>query len=438
MTFVKKIATSLAKNVLSTTIEAYKQASRITTLSDTSIPTQPKRILIIHKKTLGFGDLIMFSPGFIILRKLFPHATIDILTDFPDLYSHMFDHTFRTADEIERSVEYVSQDSTNHFEKNVESKTENNIRNPEKLSNPNNTNNSNNTNNPSSIHNPNNTKSNIDKNQNTKSHIYDFILLPSKNLLQTPLLLKIKHAHHIGYLNSWKLEATFPCLDYTFTVTDHYSILFEKILYSLAAVTQSNIDLVNFSAHKLIPTKCEKFEVSTKKPYIAITPSVAWKSRTYPQEQLVKVIHELEKKYPQFDVMLLAYGEKEIELANTIASKTQATVIRGLHICQTSQFLRQAVLHICGDCGPMHIGMSQDTPTVALFGPIDPAVRLPRNAVQQAKSVGLWRGDLINYTPVYDLENETTWEQCSVIKDISVESVITACESALTLTKKKT
>lgn len=119
-------------------------------------------------------------------------------------------------------------------------------------------------------------------------------------------------------------------------------------------------------------------------PIIGINISTTWHSKQWEIENFIKLIELLIK---QFDAkILLTGGKDDIELGNKILSKilTQAplpvykdksilNLVGVTTIIQLGAIIKCCDLYITADSGPMHISAALGVPTIALFGPTDPA-----------------------------------------------------------------
>lgn len=352
----------IGKKILETTI-ACKESLEPKIPFDAS---QVNAILFIHKKPLGYGDLIMHSPGIACIKKKFPKAQIDILTDFkPIANNNVFSHIHTTKKEL----------------------------------------------------------------QNKK---YDLIILPSKLVSQPFIAKQLSYKWVIGYTRSWKLYANFTHVDFTYNENKHYIELIAHIAESLG-IARSEVykqEIPQIRYDKKSKAKITKLLAKYPKPHIAISPNVAWRSRTYPYDKMQKVAEKLVTQ-TNGTIFLLGAGNAD-KYAAQIVKNTHKNIINLVNktsLVDIATLLDLVDLHITPDTGQMHIGFAQKTPTVALFGPINPAVRMPKS--KSKKYTSLWRGDLVNYKTIYSLEEKTTWEECNIIKDISEEEIIKTARKLL-------
>lgn len=118
--------------------------------------------------------------------------------------------------------------------------------------------------------------------------------------------------------------------------------------------------------------------------------SMFGKYKRWPAENYARLADVLTKKF-QYSVVF-TWGASEYNLVEKILSfmQYQATIA-----CETSSvkqlitLLQRARLFIGGDTGPTHIASCLGIPTIAIFGPKDPAVYAPygRNALVVRKDI---------------------------------------------------
>lgn len=109
------------------------------------------------------------------------------------------------------------------------------------------------------------------------------------------------------------------------------------------------------------------------KRYAALVPGSKWPTKTWPAERFGEVARALasEAGLPA----LILGSEDERGLADEVARRAgQAVNAAGrMSLGETAALLAFARLAIGNDSGPTHIAMAAGTPTVAIFGPTDPA-----------------------------------------------------------------
>ena len=107
--------------------------------------------------------------------------------------------------------------------------------------------------------------------------------------------------------------------------------------------------------------------------YVALSPGGGWRSKCWPPERfgvLCKKIREVLGLR-----CILNYGPSEEQLAATVrdSSGTADLLLYNNNLGPLMALLRNALCIVGGDTGPLHLAVALGTPSVALFGPTDPA-----------------------------------------------------------------
>ncbi|MBN1405772.1 MAG: lipopolysaccharide heptosyltransferase II [Candidatus Omnitrophica bacterium] len=119
--------------------------------------------------------------------------------------------------------------------------------------------------------------------------------------------------------------------------------------------------------------------ISAHSEYFVVNPGGNWMPKRWPKEGFAKLCDELFSKYSL--KIVITGAEKDIALGENI--KNLCKTAKPVNLCgKTTIFELAAVLKnakavIANDSGPMHIAISQKTPTAALFGPTNPAITGP-------------------------------------------------------------
>ena len=105
--------------------------------------------------------------------------------------------------------------------------------------------------------------------------------------------------------------------------------------------------------------------------FAILNPGAGWGSKCWP----VQSFGELARRLATHGIAsLVNFGPGEEPLADAVANASQGSAQR--LVCTLSQLIaltRRATLFVGGDTGPLHLAVALDTPSVALFGPTDPA-----------------------------------------------------------------
>lgn len=90
----------------------------------------------------------------------------------------------------------------------------------------------------------------------------------------------------------------------------------------------------------------------------------SWKSKIYPKENFIDIIHALEGNH------LLVWGNSEEEsYAKYIAERTPAQQLPAMDLNALKALISKADLVIGGDSGPTHFAWALNRPSITIFGP---------------------------------------------------------------------
>lgn len=117
---------------------------------------------------------------------------------------------------------------------------------------------------------------------------------------------------------------------------------------------------------------CEQFLKRRGLVHFAIlNPGSGWGAKSWPGERYAEVARRLQKAGIR---SLINFGPGEEALAKSVAAVSEGSAeIVHCTLPQLIALTRRAALFIGGDTGPMHLAAALKVPTVALFGPTDPA-----------------------------------------------------------------
>jgi heptosyltransferase-1 len=122
-------------------------------------------------------------------------------------------------------------------------------------------------------------------------------------------------------------------------------------------------------------------------PVVLLNPGAGWGAKCWPAERYGRVAQALTQW--GCDVLINA-GPAERELAQEVVfhSSNSARDVE-CSIQQLIELTRKAALFVGGDTGPLHLAAALEVPSVAIFGPTDPARNGPygnRNVVLRSPS----------------------------------------------------
>jgi heptosyltransferase-1 len=105
--------------------------------------------------------------------------------------------------------------------------------------------------------------------------------------------------------------------------------------------------------------------------FVLLSPGSGWGAKCWPAERYADVAKRVQRAGLK---SLINYGPGEEALANSVAAASDcAAETVSCNLVQLIALTRRASLFIGSDSGPMHLAAALRTPTLALFGPTDPA-----------------------------------------------------------------
>ena len=161
-------------------------------------------------------------------------------------------------------------------------------------------------------------------------------------------------------------------------------------------------------------------------PFFVINPGGNWAPKRWPAAHFAQLCNNIRERYK--GRIVITGADKDRDLASEIISRSGDFCI---NLCgkttlkELGAVMRLAQLVISNDSGPMHIAVSQKTPTVALFGPTLPEFTGPYGGSRYIV-VRRWDGCDI---PCYDAScRDFRCMDCITVKD-----VMEACPNLLSL-----
>ncbi|MGH9393621.1 MAG: glycosyltransferase family 9 protein [Terriglobales bacterium] len=122
------------------------------------------------------------------------------------------------------------------------------------------------------------------------------------------------------------------------------------------------------------------------------SPGGGWTSKRWPSERFARLAELLHERYGLAAVLNRGPGERDADDAYRRANAIRARLFSG-DVEHLGAVLKRARLVVGGDTGPLQLAAALQVPTVALFGPTDPA----RNGPYSPRSVVLRKTDATTY-----------------------------------------
>jgi len=246
---------------------------------------------------------------------------------------------------------------------------------------------------------------------------FDIVIVPNKNLRQSWYSLFIPKTHIVGYLHDWTVRSTFGLPGKTFTPHIHF--------YDMCRFVNEYIDVVSIEKPMctLIRQKKDisfvRSLIKNRRPYVIVNPFVAWESRMWSMDGYKKVIEYLVSK--KYTVCVTGTAQEIEHCKSCLVDNPNCISLFGKTTLETyAEICKHAHLFIGGDCGPMHIAISERTPTLTLWGVTRPEVRIPLHDIGKRHRV-IYDESHLSFN-IYDMENEPMDD--SAIKSIAVSQVL--------------
>jgi predicted lipopolysaccharide heptosyltransferase III len=157
---------------------------------------------------------------------------------------------------------------------------------------------------------------------------------------------------------------------------------------------------------------------------VAINASGGWSTKRWPLEYFAQLGDKITNTYGA--TILLIWGPGERQQADQIAAlmKTPAVLAPATNLKQLAALLERCGLMVTNDSGPMHIAAAVGTPVVAMFGPTNPKCQGPYGSMHEVVvKAGLWCLGCNGVTC------KIGTNECMV--DLSVDTVMKAIEKAM-------
>jgi heptosyltransferase I len=107
--------------------------------------------------------------------------------------------------------------------------------------------------------------------------------------------------------------------------------------------------------------------------YVALSPGGGWRSKCWPAARFGRLCQKIQAELNLRCVINHGPGEEKLVTAVMAASRGANPLAYNGTLEQLMALLRNAACIVAGDTGPLHLAVTLDTPSVALFGPTDPA-----------------------------------------------------------------
>jgi heptosyltransferase I len=132
------------------------------------------------------------------------------------------------------------------------------------------------------------------------------------------------------------------------------------------------------AASLLIPEKDQaavssQLQAQSLERYIVLSPGGGWRSKCWPAARFGALCPKLRESLQLRCVVNSGPGDDDLAAALVGVSGDAAPFVFRGNLGELMALLRGAACIVAGDTGPLHLAAVLGTPTVALFGPTDPA-----------------------------------------------------------------
>ena len=126
-------------------------------------------------------------------------------------------------------------------------------------------------------------------------------------------------------------------------------------------------------------------------PFIVIQPGARWSNKRWPAENYAELVRQFGKNHPEFRFAVLG-GTDDQPLGKIVAGALPERCLDltgKISLPEMVECIRQSVLMVTNDTGPMHVAAALRKPVVALFGPTEPRRTGPYGQIEQALQLPL-------------------------------------------------
>ena len=159
---------------------------------------------------------------------------------------------------------------------------------------------------------------------------------------------------------------------------------------------------------------------------IGINPAAGWSTRQWPLSHYIRLIDRL-AELP--DTRFIIFGsadehDRALEIAS--AARPPVTIAAGkTTIRQAARLISACSAFVTNDSGLMHVAAIQDVPTVAIFGPTNPAYHGPC----REGNIALYKG--VDCSPCYKADCTLDMEHNFCINSITVDEAYRAVKQVM-------
>ena len=221
---------------------------------------------------------------------------------------------------------------------------------------------------------------------------YD-VALDLQGLMKSAVLARVSGASRVAGFSIWHLREKGARPFYSETDSgvrlqpDHDNYATEHVIRKnlhLLRILGIQTDRIEFPIARVPSAVAEilREQFATQK-FALINPGAAWPNKRWPSDRFGAVAAFLREVRGLRSIVLWGPGEESLAEEVVAASGGAAALAPPTSIHDISEIARLADLFVSGDTGPLHIAAAVGTPTVAIFGPTDPARNGPWSAADE-------------------------------------------------------
>lgn len=127
------------------------------------------------------------------------------------------------------------------------------------------------------------------------------------------------------------------------------------------------------------------------RPLIALVPGARWENKRWPARHFAELTMLMDPQGTRYRFLVIG-GSDDRDLAREMIGESRSSFVDltgQTSIPEMIEWLREAVLVITNDTGPMHIAAGLKRPVIGLFGPTDPAQTGPYGGTSEMMRIDL-------------------------------------------------
>jgi len=164
---------------------------------------------------------------------------------------------------------------------------------------------------------------------------------------------------------------------------EHHNVEFNlDALRTIGVPIQSTLPLfyLNKESENFANEFLKRHHISKNK-FITINVGGGWEIKKWKTEKFIELCQMIRGKL-QIEVVVL-YGLSEKADAEKISSSSKAIIAPQTSLHEMAAIMKESLLLVTNDSGPMHIAAAMDVPTLAIFGPTNPRAQGPYGNISE-------------------------------------------------------